>query len=193
MPRDAAAGLPTPHPIADLLPGVLAEDDFTKRFTQALDEVLAPVLLTLDGFVAYLDPALAPPDFLDWLAEWVALPIQAQWTEEQRRGLIAHAVELHRWRGTRRGLVTHLALLTGGQVAVKETGTSIASIESTDPRGEPVPPRVEITVIVGPRSAVDVGRLRAAAAEHVPAHVPFTLRVDTGPPPAAVGRARAPR
>ena len=39
MPRDAAAGLPTPHPIADQLPGVLAEDDFTRRFTQALENM----------------------------------------------------------------------------------------------------------------------------------------------------------
>lgn len=190
MPRDAVAGLPTPQPIADQLPGVLAEDAFTRRFTQALDEVLAPVLLTLDGFVAYLDPALAPPDFLDWLAEWVALPIESQWSVEQRRTLVAHAVELHKWRGTRRGLVAHLTLITGGQVTVAETGGTIASVQSTDPTGEAVVPRVEITVQVPASSAVDSQRLQAAIGEHVPAHVPFTLRVEQAPPGRAVGRAR---
>ena len=190
MPRDAAEGLPTPQPIADQLPGVLAEDGFTRRFTQALDEVLAPVMLTLDGFVAYLDPALAPPDFLDWLAGWVALPVREQWTVEQRRGLIAHAVELHRWRGTRRGLVAHLTLLTGGRVTVTETGKALASVESTDPAGETVAPLVEITVAVPAGSAVDAGRLRAAVSGHVPAHVPFTLRVERAPSGPAVGRAR---
>ncbi|MEV3938384.1 phage tail protein [Glycomyces sp. NPDC049804] len=182
MPRSAAPGLPTPHPIADQLPGVLAEDDFTRRFTQALDEVLAPVQLTLDGFVAYLDPALAPPDFLDWLAGWVALPVQEQWTVDQRRVLVAHAVELHRWRGTRHGLATHLRLLTGGRVEVADTGGTIASVQSTDPAGAPVSPHVTITVAVPEPSLVDESRLRSAAAEHVPAHVPFTLRVERAVP-----------
>jgi len=178
VPRSAAPGLPSPQPIADQLPGVLAEDDFTRRFTQALDEVLAPVLLALDGFVAYLDPALAPPDFLDWLAGWVALPIQDQWTVEQRRILVAHAVELHRWRGTRHGLATHLRLLTGGHVTVADNGGTIASVQSTDPAGQPVSPHVTITVTVRNPALLDEARLRTAAAEHVPAHVPFTLRIE---------------
>jgi phage tail-like protein len=164
---------------------VLAEDDFTRRFTQALDEVLAPVLLALDGFVAYLDPALAPPDFLDWLAGWVALPIKEQWTVEQRRVLVAHAVELHRWRGTRHGLATHLTLLTGGRVTVEDNGGTIASVQSTDPAAQPVRPYVTITVAIADPSHLDESRLRTAAAEHVPAHVPFTLRIERsgGPVP----------
>ena len=66
--RGAVPGLPTPHPIGLALPALYLDDGFTQRFTAGLDEVLAPVLLTLDCLDAYLDLELAPPDFLDWLA-----------------------------------------------------------------------------------------------------------------------------
>ncbi|MGW2874684.1 hypothetical protein ACWDCZ_41715, partial [Kitasatospora sp. NPDC001225] len=69
MTRAAVPGLPSPHPIGELLPALFAEDDFAQRFTAGLDTVLAPVFATLDNLPAYFQPGLAPADFLDWLAE----------------------------------------------------------------------------------------------------------------------------
>ena len=57
--------VPVRHPIGDRLPAIYLDDGFTLRFTSALDEVLAPVIAVLDGFADYLDPSLAPADFLD--------------------------------------------------------------------------------------------------------------------------------
>jgi len=58
------------------------------RFCSAFDEVLAPVFATLDGLPAYLDPALASEDFLDWLADWVGLVLNESWSAQRGRGLV---------------------------------------------------------------------------------------------------------
>ncbi|GAA1304704.1 phage tail protein [Saccharothrix xinjiangensis] len=166
----------TPHPLADRLPAVYLEDLFTQRFLAALDEVLEPVFTVLDGFAAYLDPGLSPEDFLDWLAHWVALDVGEGWSAPHRRLLVARAVELHRWRGTRRGLAEHVALLTGGHVEVSDSG----GVTSTDRPGLPVvedPPRVGVRVRVARPDEVDRTRLGAAIASAVPAHVEVDLEV----------------
>ena len=66
----------------------------------AFDEVLAPLFTTLDCFDSYLDPELAPVDFVDWLASWVGVDIDETWTLERRRRLIQNAAVLYRIRGT---------------------------------------------------------------------------------------------
>lgn len=175
--RTGIDDLPTPHPIGARLPAVYLEDDFTQRFTAALDAVLAPVLATLDCFAGYLDPQLAPPDFVDWLAGWVALGLDESWSPEQRRELVAHAVELHRWRGTRRGLADHVRLLTGGEVEVTDSGGCSSSDRPDGPLPGSGPSGVLVRVRVPDPSAVDRERLAAAVAEAVPAHVRATVEV----------------
>ncbi|MFD0823820.1 phage tail protein, partial [Micromonospora zhanjiangensis] len=98
--RGSVPGLVSPHPIGQQLPAMFLEDDFAQRFTAGLDEVLAPILLTLDSLDTYFDLELAPPDFLDWLAGWVAAPVDPDRPPGVRRDLVRHAVEVHRWRGT---------------------------------------------------------------------------------------------
>ncbi|WP_433262974.1 phage tail protein [Actinosynnema sp. CS-041913] len=175
--RTGGPTLPTPHPLADRLPGVYVEDRFTQNFLAALDEVLAPVFTALDGFAGYLDPRVAPEDFLDWLAHWVALEVGEGWSTQHRRLLVATAVRLHRWRGTRRGLMEHVSLLTGGRVEVFDSG----GCTSTDRAGLPLPDtgpaRVTVRVRVADPSTVDRVRLAAAIADAVPAHVVVELEV----------------
>jgi phage tail-like protein len=182
-------GLPEPPvalPIGHALPAVYQEHEFVQRFTGALDEVLAPVLLTLDCFAAYLDPHTAPEDFLDWLADWVALSPDDSWTLPQRRALVAEAVQLHRWRGTRKGLAKHVELLTGGTVEVVDTGgASWSPRPGTDPPGTPSP-RIEVTVRTRAGSPVDPVRIRKLIVDSLPAHVPVVVRAES----VAVGRAR---
>ncbi len=175
--RAGIAGLPSPHPIGERLPGVYLGDDFTARLTEALDAVLAPVLVTLDCLAGYVDPRLAPPDFVDWLAGWVAFSIDEGWSLAQRRELVANAVELHRWRGTRRGLVEHVRLLTGGEVDVAESGMCTWSDRAGDPVPSESTPWVAVDVRVADPDAVDQRRLLAALAEIVPAHVRVSVRV----------------
>jgi phage tail-like protein len=178
--RKEIDGLPSPHPLGEQLPGVYLGDDLTMRLTAALDEVLAPVMLTLDCFAGYLDPRLAPPDFVEYLAGWVAFVVDESWGDAQRRELIARAVELHRWRGTSRGLSSHVELLTGGRVEVADSGSCTWSREPGGAVGGHSPAHVTIRVTVADPSTVD-NRMRAAIAELVPAHVRTTVEVVADP------------
>jgi phage tail-like protein len=176
--RTGIAGLATPLPIAERLPAVYLDDDFTFRFTSALDEVLAPIILTLDCLADYLDPRLAPEDFVSWLADWVAFPVDETWTAEQRRELVAQAVQLHRWRGTKRGLAAHVRLLTGGDVDIADSGLCAWSDRAGGPLPGDGPPQVIVRVRVADLTAVDQGRLRQVVVELVPAHVRVTVDVS---------------
>lgn len=83
------------------------------------------------GFVAYLDPALTPVDdpdagprptseFLDYLAGWVGLTLDQNWTLAQKREWLRRIVPLYKRRGTRDGLAEYLTMFIGNQVRVDE-------------------------------------------------------------------------
>ncbi len=175
--RSGMTGLASPHPIGQCLPAVYLEDPFTQRFTAALDDVLAPVFLALDSFGSYLDPDLTPEDFLSWLAGWVAFGVDESAGLALRRDLVRHAVDLHRWRGTARGLAEHVRLLTGGEVEVDDSGGCGYSEEPGGVLPGTGPARVCVRVRVPDPAAVELPQLRAAVAELVPAHVRVTVDV----------------
>jgi phage tail-like protein len=190
--RGGLTGLPVAYPIGERLPGVYAEDDFAQRMTSALDDVLAPVFATLDCFPDYFDPILAPADFVDWLSGWVAFSLDEGWSLPQRRALVANAVELHRWRGTTRGLVAHVRLLTLGEVEIVDSGSctvsGVPSASVPDPAAH-----VEVRVSIADPSTIDQPRLLSAITEAVPAHVRVSLTLLAGAPApgGASGRATA--
>src|SRR5262249_39579410 len=111
--RAALPDLPSRYPLGAMLPALYAGDDFVQRFTSGLDAVLSAILSTLDNLAGYFDPRLTPEDFLAWLASWVATGLDRAWPEPLRRAVVRRAVELHRWRGTARGLVDWLGLSLG--------------------------------------------------------------------------------
>jgi len=134
--RGTVPGLASPYPLATLLPAVYQEEDpFVARFTAGLDDVLAPVIATLDNLEAYVDPLLAPEDFLAWLAGWVGVVVNENAPVELHRATVARAAELHRLRGTTAGLRATLELLTGGDVEVTDSG----GVASSDRPGTPTP------------------------------------------------------
>jgi phage tail-like protein len=161
--------MPTTQPIASYLPAMLQADDFCVRFTQGLDPVLAPVLATIDNLDAYLDPWLTPPDFLGWLAGWFAVELDATWAEEQRRALVANALELGRWRGTVAGLSLLVQLYTGEGVEIDDGG----GVTASDDPDAPLPGRPAGRVVVRYRSSegVDEDRLTRLVRDAVPAHL----------------------
>ncbi|WP_030758847.1 phage tail protein [Streptomyces griseus] len=179
--RTDVPGLPSPHPLAELLPAVYLEHDFLARFLAALDEVLAPVLLSLDNLPAHLDPRTAPEDFLDWLAGWVAVEPRDDGPPERRRAAVLGAVDRHRARGTLRGLAEALRLETGGARA--ETAESGGTVWSPTP-GTPLPgarrPWVTVRLEVPDPGRVSRARLEELIAAEIPAHVGFTLELLPG-------------
>lgn len=120
--RGTVPGLDSAHPLGGLMPAVYAEDGFTMRLTQAFDEVLAPVPASLDCLDGYVDPLLAPEDFLAWLALWCGMAVDENLPVRRQRALVCAAAELYRARGTLRGLRAHLELASGGAVEVTDSG-----------------------------------------------------------------------
>jgi phage tail-like protein len=189
--RGTLAGLPSPHPLARSLPAVYQDEDpFTVRLTQAFDELLAPIIATLDNLPAYIDPALAPEDFVDWLAEWVGIELDETWDLERRRRLVATATDLHGRRGTAAGLADHVRLATGGEVEVVENGGTAWSVDSGSPLPGTSRPALLVRVRVGEPASVDTGRLDRLVTSVKPAHVPHRIEVQ-GRAPAGGGKRRA--
>ncbi|HEY1480382.1 MAG TPA: phage tail protein [Gaiellales bacterium] len=175
--RGLLEGLESPRPIAPTLPSLYQEDELTLLLVSAFDEIMAPILVTLDSLEAYVDPALCPDDFLDWLAGWIGLVPDENWTVERRRKLAARAVPVYRLRGTVAGLVGHVELLFGERPEVTDSGGVAWSVTpGADLPGSPEP---RVTVKVGvPRDVrVDFERLQALIAAETPAHVISELEV----------------
>lgn len=183
MSRAALPDLPSRHPLGALLPSMYAGDDFAQRFTAGLDTVLAAVISTLDNLPGYLDSRLAPEDFLAWLGSWVAVDLDPGWPPELRRSVVRHAVDLHRWQGTTRGLVDRLRLCLGVYAEVVD---GAVAVWSTTPGTElPGEPSTEVLVRVWPGhddQAVDQTQVAAMVHSVCPAHLTWRVEVLAGPP-----------
>lgn len=185
--RGTIPGLPTPHPLLRRLPAVYQEQDFLRRFVSSLDEVLAPVLLTLDNVPAHLHPRTAPEDFLAWLAEWVAVEVDAARPVTQRRAVVAGAVVRHRRRGTRPGLATAVLVETGTEPEITESGSAQWSATPGTVLPEVEQPWVTVRLRVPDPEQFDVAGLERLVAAEVPAHVRYRVEVlpateGSGPP-----------
>lgn len=191
MTRALVPGLASPHPMGLQLPALYQEDTFALGFTAALDEVLAPVFSSLDNFDSYLDPDLAPEDFLDWLGGWLGLVLDEDWPAERRRAFLAKASAVYRIRGTPQGLVDHVRLVTGVEVEIIESGATAWSTTA----GVPVPGRAGFELLVRARvqrgSELDVATLDSLVAASKPAHVLHSVEV-LAPPAAKSGSPKAP-
>ncbi|WP_406458080.1 phage tail protein [Streptomyces sp. NBC_00876] len=175
--RTGVTGLPTPHPLIEQLPAVYLEQDFLQRFLAALDDVLAPVLLTIDNLPAHLDPRSAPEDFLGWLAQWVAVEPHEDAPADRRRAEIQGAVARHARRGTAGGLAEAVRLETGAEPEITESGgTAWSTVPYT---ALPGGPRAWVTIRVRGQEgrAIDRVRLEELIGTEVPAHVGFTLEI----------------
>jgi phage tail-like protein len=182
MTRAATPELPSRFPIGELLPGLYADDDFAQRFTSGLDMLIAPVLSTVDNLAAYFDPRLAPADFVFWLASWVGIQLDAAWAPELRREVLARAVELHRWRGTTRGLVERLRLCLGVHAEIVDGGgVTWSTSPDTALPGAPSP---GLLVRVWPwrSSRIDRAQVAALVAASCPVQLTSTVEIVPGPP-----------
>jgi phage tail-like protein len=175
--RGMVAGLVSPHPLGAALPALYQDDSFAQRLTGALDEVLAPVFASLDGLAAYLDPALAPDDFLEWLSGWVGVTLDETWPIERRRQLVTDAAQLYRSRGTVAGLSAQVAIYTGGEVLVEDNGGAAWSAKAGGAAPGTPTPQLRVRVTVDDPSSVSLARLDAVVATAKPAHVPHTIEV----------------
>lgn len=143
------------------VPALYHEDPLFLALCAALDDLLAPVVTALDCFPAYLDPLLAPEDFLAWLAGLVGVDTAER---ARSRASIAAAVDGYRVKGTVAGLRACAAEAAGvpvERVSVTEGG----GVAWAQARGKaPVRPFDPVVVCA---VAVPRGRDRAAVTDAV--------------------------
>lgn len=168
---------PSPLPLRHQLPGIYAEDVFAGVFADGLDTMQGPVLTALDCLDAYFRSGVAPPDFLDWIGDWVGAELQDLDSEAARRQGVGTAMAMHRRRGTAGGLAAAVRLSFGVTPEITESG---GAAWSPRPRG-PFPgdprPYLRVVVRVPDPEAFDVRRLESLVGAARPAHVPFSVEV----------------
>lgn len=96
----------------NLLPEIYHKSDFINRLLMIFEQGYDPSVQTLANLWAYLDPLTAPKALLPFLAKWVAWENNPHWDLKKQRRLIKNAVELYRWRGSKRGLRLYIHLFT---------------------------------------------------------------------------------
>jgi phage tail-like protein len=175
--RGLVRSLISPHPLGQALPALYQEDDFTQRFVSAFDAALAPIFAALDNFPAYLDPWLAPEDFLEWLGSWFGIVLDESWSPARRRALVSRAFEFYRMRGTASGLKEQVEVLTGGSVDLHETGG--ASSSTTAGAALPGSPNFALLVRVtmDDPTTINLARLDALVMAAKPAHVTHEVEI----------------
>ncbi len=183
--RAGLAGLISPHPLGDTLPAVYLADHFVQQLCGGLDEVLAPVLATLDSWDAHLDPATAPEDSLGWLAGWLGLSLDENQSTQRRRDLVATGVRLLSRRGTvdglREALDAYLDVDSQGMaVEISDPG----GISWSDEPGAPLPGsaggELLVAIRVADPQALDIRRVDAVVRAFLPAAVRH--RIELLPP-----------
>ncbi len=85
-------------------------DPLAPSLLRALEEVLDPIVATIEALPAYLDPELAPPPALALLGAWLGVDAEEDWLEPRRRATVRNAARLAARRGTRGGLEEALAI-----------------------------------------------------------------------------------
>lgn len=179
--RALVPGLQTPFPLRDYTPAMLAADPVANIFLEIFDEILAPIISTLDGYFAYLDPDLAPMDFVDYMSTWLLVSQEQGWNESMKRQALGSAVDRSQWRGTSKSIADRVTELFGGSCSVSDSGEVITDRDFNEPSTWPEAsaPQVTVTFIPTDGSTVNEIDIRDALQSVVPAHVEFVLTVET--------------
>lgn len=98
---------------ARFLPDIYQENDFLQRFLRIFEDIWEPLEQRQDHIALYFDPHTCPLSFLPWLASWLDIPLNPHWPQARQRRLLAQAMELYSWRGTRYGLIRLIEICTG--------------------------------------------------------------------------------
>jgi phage tail-like protein len=177
--RTAIVDLPSPHPFSPTLPGMYQGRSFVRRFCSALDEVLSPVLCTLDCLPAYLDVATAPDDLLPWLAAWTGMTLDPGQSRDRQRTLLRQAVTLQGIQGTPRGIELAVEAVFGLRAEVQETGAVSWSMDPDTPLPGAPDQAFVVRVHAEVGQAVDRQRLDLVVAAVKPAQVVHRVEIVT--------------
>ena len=153
------------------LPPSYQDDAFLGRFLLIFESILDPLERTIDGIHQYFDPRLAPEPLLPWLATWMDVVLNDKWPVERRRMLLTSAMELYRWRGTRRGLREYLRIYAGVEPLIEEPGGEARGAERLATHVF----RVTLTVLEP--ELIDTELVEAIIETEKPAHTGYILEI----------------
>lgn len=187
------------HPRSDLLrrlPAIYAEEapppafrapyedrPFFERYLRGFDDMAEPMRAMLSNLAQRFDPDEASADLLPWLSTWVSLALDENWPQLKRRRLIKEAVELYRWRGTRRGLARYLELYTGLTPEINDkpfTGMRLgrdALLGRATTLGDVPPHTFVLTLTVSKPGQVNAQTVHEIIQANKPAHTAYELRI----------------
>jgi len=150
------------------LPDSIQENDFLRRFLRTFEDIWEPLEQRQDHIEMYFDPHTCPASFLPWLASWLHLPFNPHWPEARHRRLLAQAMELYSWRGTRYGLIRMIEVCTGLTPEIRNSSS------------QPFVFHIRITLPPGASSeTLDKGLIEDLIHAHKPAHAGYILEVIT--------------
>ncbi len=175
-----------PMALRRAVPAVYQEDPLFAELCHAFDELIAPLVSAMDCFTAYLDPRLAPDDFLPWLADLVGCaPLPADAAAARER--VAGAVVAHGDRGTSAAVRVAAARAAGVPedcVQLDDSGGtrwSAAPLAVHDWPGGPARVNVLIPPDCDPDEVAD--DVRAALQAETGVHCPMEVVVTRVPVP----------
>lgn len=94
----------------NFVPEFYREVDFIGRLLKIFEQAFEPSVETFDVLWSYLNPLTAPETLLPFVAYWVGWKMNPALPLERQRHLISKAIEIYRWRGTRKGLRLYLSM-----------------------------------------------------------------------------------
>jgi phage tail-like protein len=180
MSRGTVAGLGVSRPILRQLPAIYQDHLFLEQFTAGLDDVTASAHAVLDCLHAYIDPSVAPGDFVQWLGDWVGLQLDEDWSLERRRRIVAAAVEMFAKRGTVAGLRHEIQLYTDGTATIEDPGgtfTSSVPGATFDHVTHHRDRTLRVTVDVADGASVNWNGLQELIRNAIPAHLPVEVEL----------------
>ena len=176
--------------LLEYLPAVYRSDPFVARFLLIFESIVDPIEAEIGNTHAYFDPDLAPARFLPWLASWLDVTLEPGLDESGQRALIRRAVELHRWKGTRRGVREELRLRTGARPLIVENFDGMrlgqdAALGLNTNLGVRKHDFIAVTLAADDPAALDERRADELVGEVKPAHVGHVTRAVRAPIPAS--------
>lgn len=106
------------------LPAIYQEDpvsrEFLERFLSIFETVFYDLETDIGNVSDYFDPDIVLPGFLAWLASWLNLAMEEDWTDDKKRYFIKRAPVLYKQKGTRAGIEELVRLYTGKRPFILE-------------------------------------------------------------------------
>ncbi len=100
--------------LQNYLPSAYREDQnsasFVERFLANIEGFYTSIEDRVGTVQALLDACSAPPEALDWLANWFGVALDPAWSDTKRRLFLRHAAAFFEARGTLPGLMMALRL-----------------------------------------------------------------------------------